>query len=181
MVLVRTLATALENVHVFALNAQPDWPQHPGFINETPFVGPGMRHAPELDYLPMRLSLVPRLFDSMRPPDAVLIHTSVPREGKVSLGIEVNILPAAIERVRARGGLIVAQFNPNMPYTFGDAEFPVDWIDLAVEVDEPLKSPATRPCSESETSIGHQIARFANDGTTLQLGMGRFPMWPPRP
>jgi acyl-CoA hydrolase len=175
MVLVHTLAAALDTCRVFALNTQPDWPQHSGFINETPFVGPGMRHAPALDYLPMRLSLVPRLFDSMRPPDAVLVHTSVPRDGKVSLGIEVNILPAAIERVHARGGLIVAQFNPNMPYTFGDGEFPVDWIDLALEVDEPLKSPASRPCSEAETSIGHQVARFANDGTTLQVGIGQIP------
>ena len=70
-----------------------------------------------LDYLPMRLSLVPRLFATMRAPDVVLLHTSTPHEGKVSLGIEVNILPAAIVRVRARGGLVIAQMNPRMPYT----------------------------------------------------------------
>ena len=71
-----------------------------------------MRHDPTLDYLPMRLSLVPRLFDTVRRPDAVLLHTSLPRDGKVSLGIEVNILPAAIEQARARGGLVLAQMNP---------------------------------------------------------------------
>jgi hypothetical protein len=27
----------------------------------------------------------------------------------------VNVLPAAIEAVRARGGLVVAQLNPRMP------------------------------------------------------------------
>ena len=48
-------------------------------IFETPFVGPGMRDAGEqLDYLPMRLSLVPRLFATIRPPDVVLLHTSTP-------------------------------------------------------------------------------------------------------
>ena len=31
------------------------------------------------------------------PPDVVLLHTSVPRHGVVSLGIEVNVLPAAVE------------------------------------------------------------------------------------
>jgi acyl-CoA hydrolase len=174
-VLVHALENALDRCRVFTLNAQPDWPQHRGFINETPFVGPGMRHVPELDYLPMRLSLVPRLFDSVRLPDAVLIHASLPRHGKVSLGIEVNILPAAIERVRARGGLVVAQVNPNMPYTFGDSEIPVDWVDLAVEVDEPLRSPVQRPSTEAESCIGHQIAQFAGDGSTVQLGIGQIP------
>ena len=175
MVLVRALEAALDRCRVFALNAQSDWPRHRGFISETPFVGPGMRHDPTLDYVPMRLSLVPRLFDSLRPVDAVLIHTSPPRDGKISLGIEVNILPAAIERVHARGGLIVAQLNPNMPYTFGDGEFPVDWIDLAIEVDEPLRHPEPRRAEEAEKRIGRQIAHFAGDGATLQLGIGQIP------
>jgi acyl-CoA hydrolase len=173
--LLHALAAALERCRVFVLNAQSDFPQHPGFRSETPFVGPGMRHDPSLDYLPMRLSLVPRLFDSVRPVDAVLIHTSVPRSGKISLGIEVNILPAAIERVRAAGGLIVAQMNPHMPYTFGDGEFPLDWIDLAVEVDEPLACPASHPLEEAAVTIGRQAARFAEDGATLQLGIGQIP------
>jgi hypothetical protein len=85
-------------------------------IFETPFAGPGMRDAGErLDYLPMRLSLVPRLFDTLRPPDVVLLHTSAPRWGRVSLGIEVNILVAAVERVRARGDLVVAQIYSARP------------------------------------------------------------------
>ncbi|MGO8873530.1 MAG: acetyl-CoA hydrolase/transferase family protein [Acidimicrobiales bacterium] len=173
--LLHALAAAVERCRVFVLNAQSDFPQHPGFISETPFVGPGMRHDPGLDYLPMRLSLVPRLFDSVRPVDAVLLHTSVPRDGKVSLGIEVNILPAAIERVHAAGGLIVAQMNPHMPYTFGDSEIPSDWVDLAVEVDDPLACPAVHPLEESAERIGRQAARFADDGATLQLGIGQIP------
>ena len=149
-VLLGALAAALERCRVFALGARPGWTDHPGFIHETPFVGPGVRHDPGLDYLPMRLSLVPRLFDALRPVDAVLVHTSLPRNGRVSLGTEVNILPAAIERVRSRSGLVVAQLNPAMPYTFGDGEIPTEWIDLAVEVDEPLSSPLGRDPSADE-------------------------------
>src|SRR5271165_4896830 len=139
--LVGALTKALETCRVFQLNAQYDFAAHTGFICETPFVGPGMRHDPMLDYLPMRLSLVPRLFDTVRPPDAVLLHTSLPRFGKVSLGIEVNVLPAAIDQTRARGGLVLAQVNPRMPYTFGASEIPVEWIDGCLEVDEQLTSP----------------------------------------
>jgi acyl-CoA hydrolase len=174
-VLVRALGEALERCRVFTLNAQSDWPQRAGFISETPFVGPGMRHDPKLDYLPMRLSVVPRLFGTARPVDAVLLHTSMPQHGKVSLGIEVNVLPAAVGHTRARGGLIVAQLNPQMPYTFGDSELPIDWIDLAVEVDEQLTSSELQLPDDAELQIGERIARFANDGTTLQLGIGQIP------
>ncbi len=103
--LLDALERTVERYRLFMLAAQGPLPARDGVILETPFVGPGMRDAGErLDYLPMRLSLVPRLFATMRPPDVVLLHTSTPRAGKLSLGIEVNILPAAIEQVRARGG-----------------------------------------------------------------------------
>ena len=95
--LVRLLDATLARCRAFVMNPQAGWPVREGFVTETPFVGPGVRDDQWLDYLPMRLSLVPRLFGSLRPPDAVLVHTSTPRAGKVSLGIEVNILPAAIE------------------------------------------------------------------------------------
>jgi len=94
--------SAVESYRLFALNAQPGMPTRAGVIPESPFVGPAMRDLAALDYLPMRLSLVPMLFDVARPPDVVLLHTSVPRDGKVSLGLEVNILPAAIERLDYR-------------------------------------------------------------------------------
>lgn len=174
-VLLQALGRALERCRVFALNAQSVWPRNAGFISETPFVGPGMRQDPMLDYLPMRLSLVPRLFDSARPVDAVLLHTSMPRHGKVSLGIEVNILPAAVERTLARGGLVAAQFNPHMPYTYGDGELPTEWIDIAIEVDEQLPSPPFTVPSDTDLQIGERVARFGEDGSTLQLGIGHIP------
>ena len=167
---------ALERYRLFMLAAQAPLPDRDGVILETPFVGPGMRDAgARLDYLPMRLSLVPRLFATMRPPDVVLLHTSTPRRAKVSLGIEVNILLAAIEAVRARGGLVVAQLNPRMPYTLGDAELSEDLIDLAIEVDEQLPSPALSASHEHTDRIGELVASLVDDGATLQLGIGQVP------
>jgi acyl-CoA hydrolase len=175
VVLVRALAQARERCRVFQLNSQYPFSGHPSFVCETPFVGPGMRHDPLLDYLPIRLSLVPRLFDSARPVDAVLLHTSLPRSGTVSLGVEVNVLPAAVERARARGGVVVVQMNPHMPYTFGDGELSLDDIDLALEVDEPLPSPDQAPPDDAALAIGERVAAFASDGSTLQLGIGQIP------
>jgi acyl-CoA hydrolase len=173
--LIGALTEALESCRVFQLNSQYDFGSHPSIVCETPFVGPGMRHDPQLDYLPMRLSLVPRLFETARPPDAVLLHTSLPRDGKVSLGIEVNILPAAIEHARSRGGLVLAQANPHMPYTYGAGELPVDDLDGVLEVDEPLFSPCEHGSQDAAEAIGERIAHFASDGTTLQLGIGLIP------
>ena len=173
--LVRILDGTLPRCRAFSLNIQQGWPRRPGFVTETPFVGPGVRGDPSVEYLPMRLSLVPRLFRSLRRPDAVLIHTTPPRDGKVSLGIEVNLLPAAIEEVIAGGGPVIAQVNPNMPFTLGDALVDVDRVDLALEVDAPLPSPAPHTEDPVATAIGETAARFAVDGGTVQLGIGQIP------
>jgi acyl-CoA hydrolase len=174
--LLDVLERAVERYRLFMLAAQAPMPAREGVILETPFVGPGMRDAGErLDYLPMRLSLVPRLFATIRAPDVVLLHTSRPREGRVSLGIEVNILVAAVERVRARGGLVIAQLNPRMPYTLGDSELEEDLIDLAIEVEEDLPSPAIGPGHEHAERIAELVASLVSDGSTLQLGIGQVP------
>jgi acyl-CoA hydrolase len=173
--LVKILDATLPRCRAFIMNPQLGWPVRDGFVTETPFVGPGVRHDAFVDYLPMRLSLVPRLFALNRPPDVVLVQTSSPRAGKVSLGIEVNILPAAIEEVRRRGGLVIAQLNPHMPYTRGDGEINTDDIDFALEVDLPLPSPPDRVADDDARAIGAYVASLAKDGGTLQMGIGQLP------
>ena len=174
--LLGVLERSLERYRLFMLAAQSPLPLRDGVILETPFVGPGMRDGGErLDYLPMRLSLVPRLFATMRPPDIALLHTSTARNGRVSLGIEVNVLPAAVEAVRARGGLVVAQMNPRMPYTLGDSELDQGLIDVAIEVEEELSSPAVGAAHEHAERIAGLVAGLVADGATLQLGIGQVP------
>ena len=99
----------LARYRLFALNAQAGMPNREGVTFESPFVGPGMRGRSELHYFPCRLSLVPALLSEVLPPDVVLVQTSAPSHGTVSLGTEVNVLPAAIEAARSRGGLVIAQ------------------------------------------------------------------------
>ncbi len=167
---------SLERYRLFMLGAQGELPTREEVIFETPFVGPAMRDAgSRLDYLPMRLSMVPRLFATMRPPDVVLLHTSTPKAGFVSLGIEVNILVAAVERVRARGGIVIAQLNRNMPYTLGDGELREELVDLAFEAEEDLASPALRPAHEHAETIAQTVAGMVQDGATLQMGIGQIP------
>lgn len=169
------LDAVVPSYRLHALNAQPGIPDREGVRLETSFVGPGMRRSPRLVYIPSRLSLVPRLFTTTCPPDVVLVHASPPSGGSVSLGIEVNILPAALEAVRARGGIVIAQLNSQMPYTFGDAEISVDDVDFAIEVDAPLPSPPASTIDDVSAAIGDRVATRVHDGATLQLGIGAVP------
>ncbi len=166
---------AAESYRLSVLNAQTGIPDRPGVVHESSFLGPGMRRSTTLSYVPCRLSLLPQLIRTSLIPDLVLLHTSTPYEGTISLGTEVNVLPAAIEAIRARGGLVVAQMNPRMPYTYGDAVIPADMVDVALEVDEPLPSPPGLPADESSKAIGALVADRVTDGSTLQLGIGAIP------
>jgi len=166
---------SVEEYRLFALNAQPGMPDRDGVTLESPFVGVGMRGRERLRYFPGRLSLVPVLLAGALPPDVVLVQTSAPAGDTVSLGIEVNILPAAIEAARSRGGLVVAQLNRNMPYTYGDAVLPTELIDYAIEADVPLPSPPPRPVPDVYAAIGDRVAALVPDEATLQLGIGAVP------
>lgn len=157
------------------LNAQPGIPDRDGVTFETAFVGAGMRNSPRLEYFPGRLSLVPRMIRTHTRPDLVVLHCSTPRAGLVSLGNEVNVLPAAIESARKHNALVVAVANPHMPYTFGDSEIPLEDIDFLVEVSEPLLTKPHSDPSETAKKIGFEIATRINDGSTLQLGIGAIP------
>jgi acyl-CoA hydrolase len=166
---------AVARYRLFVLNAQAGMPDRDGVTLETPFTGPGMRGRAQLRYYPCRLSLVPALLATALPPDVVLVQASAPSDGTVSLGTEVNILPAAIEAARARGGLVIAQLNPRVPYTYGDAVLPADVIDYAIEAEAPLPSPPSHPVPEASAAIADRVAALIGDGATLQLGIGAVP------
>jgi acyl-CoA hydrolase len=173
--LVQAVDEALDTYRLNVLNAQRGLPMRDGVVHETSFVGPGVRKSPALAYVPSRLSLLPALLRTALVPDIVLLHCSRPLGGKVSLGIEVNVLPAAVEAARARGGLVLAQINDQMPYTFGDGELDVDLIDLALEVSSPMLSPAATTVDDASRRIGELVALRVHDGSTLQLGIGAIP------
>jgi len=166
---------ALPSYALWALNGQPGLPDREGVRLESSFVGPGQRRSPRLRYVPARLSMVPRLFADRLPPDLVVLHTTRPRDGKVSLGVEVNVLPAAVEACRRRGGVVIAQVNDNMPWTSGDAELDLDQIDVLVEADAAMPHAPVGVVDETSARIGALVADRVADGATLQAGIGAVP------
>jgi 4-hydroxybutyrate CoA-transferase len=105
-------------------------------------------------------------------PDAVLVHCAPPdARGYLSLGVSVSVsLPAA-----RRAPLVIAQVNPNMPRTRGNASLHESQVDAWVEVDEPLLEYPPPAVGAVERAIGSAVAALVPDGATVQVGVGAVP------
>lgn len=123
------------------------------------------------DYTPIYLSEIPQLLTSGELPlDVALIQVSPPDEnGFCSLGISVDIVKCAAENAR----IIIAQVNEQMPRTLGDCSLHVYDIDFLVPVNQPLIELAPIETNAVTREIGHHIASLIEDGSTLELGIGR--------
>jgi acyl-CoA hydrolase len=166
----------MDKYSLFMANAQPGIPNRPDVTWESPFVGAGMRGSDSLKYYPCRLSMVPELFKREVTPDVVIIHVSsdISDDGCVSLGTEVNILPAAINAVRMRGGMVIAQLDDYMPYTYGDSEIFTEFVDYAVVHNAPLQSPAQHRPSAAEVAVARNVSSLIPDGSVIQRGIGNL-------
>jgi acyl-CoA hydrolase/GNAT superfamily N-acetyltransferase len=125
------------------------------------------------DYTPVFLSDIPRLFSSgALPLDAALIQVTPPDErGMCSLGVSVDIVKSAAENA----SLVIAQVNRRMPRTLGDSFLPVTDIDLLVPVSSPILESKPAPLTETQERIGEYVAALVDDGSTIELGIGRIP------
>jgi acyl-CoA hydrolase/GNAT superfamily N-acetyltransferase len=147
------------------------------YQHRTFFVGSDIRAAVKqglAEYVPMSIARVPQLIGNGRVRvDVALIQVSMPDEfGYVSLGVSVDVIPAAI----AKAKLVIAEVNPAMPRTMGDSMVHVDRIDCLVPVATPVAEYA-HPATEDQTveRIARYISGIIEDGSTLQIGLGRVP------
>ena len=125
------------------------------------------------DFTPCFLSEVPLLFkNGTIPLDVALIHVTPPDEhGFCSLGVEVGITKAAAQAAR----VVIAEVNPNMPRTLGDAFIHISKIDHAVPVSYELPETPMGELNDIARSIARHIAGIIPNGATLQMGIGGIP------
>lgn len=144
------------------------------FKHRTFFVSNDMRAAVKqgmVEYVPMSIARVPDMILLGRiPVDVALIQVSPPDAfGYVSLGVSVDIIPAALARAR----LVIAEVNPAMPRTMGDSTLHISRIHHLVAVDTPITELPRAPAQEQDVQrIARYIAGIIDDGSTLQIGMG---------
>jgi acyl-CoA hydrolase/ribosomal protein S18 acetylase RimI-like enzyme len=168
----------IEIVHILTHGGTP-WadPQYSDrFTINSFFQGPGVREAVNegrADYTPCFLSEIPRLFlDNVVPIDVALVQVSPPDEfGYCSLGVGVDVASAAC-RAAVR---VVAQINPRMPRTFGQSFIHRDRITAFLEADEPIPEVAATMLEPEMVQIGRHVAQLVEDGSTLQMGIGKIP------
>ncbi|KAI9341775.1 acetyl-CoA hydrolase/transferase family protein [Zopfochytrium polystomum] len=152
-------------------------PEHArSFFTNNFFVGANQRKNVALgvsSYVPTFLSEIPLLMRrGLVRPDVALINVSPPdRHGYVSLGVEVATALPAVETATT----VIAQINPNMPFTTGYSFVHMNALDYICNVDEPLPERATNPPNDVESRIGSVIAGLISDGATLQMGIGAIP------
>jgi len=146
------------------------------FQHKVFFVGTDMKEAVKqgkADYIPISIAQVPGLIENGRISlDVALVQVSPPDEhGYVSLGVSVDITRAAVMKAKK----VIAEINPNMPTTLGDTFIPVDRIDQMVLVDTPIIEYQHSPIDSVAEQIARYVARIVDDGSTLQIGLGRIP------
>ncbi|MDO9093724.1 MAG: GNAT family N-acetyltransferase [Rubrivivax sp.] len=139
------------------------------------FVGHDIRAAVKqglADYVPLSIARVPGLMAIGRiAVDVAFIQVSLPDEfGYVSLGVSVDVIPAAVAKAR----LVVAEVNPHMPRSMGDSTLHVDQIHALVPVDTPVIEYQHPPAdAQAMEQIARYIGGIIEDGSTLQIGLGR--------
>jgi acetyl-CoA hydrolase len=184
MVLVSALVErvmALENVelvHVLTLGlAEYVDPKLVGHLRiNALFISDSVRgtiHEGRGDFTPCFLSEVPLLFKNGHlPVDVALIHVSPPDEhGFCSYGAEIGVTKTAAQSAK----IVIAEVNPKMPRTLGDAFIHVSKLDCIVEVDYALPSIQMAGTSELAQRIAAHVAGLIPDGATLQTGIGAVP------
>ncbi|MGB5932223.1 MAG: GNAT family N-acetyltransferase [Anaerolineae bacterium] len=167
-----------EIVHIWTLGIAPYTQpkvKHQ-FRHNAFFIGDNVREAVaegRADYTPIFLSEIPRLFLTRRMHiDVALIQVTPPNQhGFCSYGVSVDIVKPAAECA----DYVIAEVNPQMPWTLGDSFIHVSEIDALVENDTPLLELRYPEPDDVARKIGENIARLVDDGSTLQLGIGAIP------
>ena len=152
-------------------------PEHAALRYATWHMSPRLeeaRRSGRVEFVPIRYYDLTREFvaGGVWAPDCVLVHCAPPdARGYLSLGVSVGVaLPAA-----RRAPLVIAQVNPAMPRTLGNAFLHRSQVDAWVEVDEPLMPYPPTPVGEIERAIGRHVAGLVPDGATVQVGVGAIP------
>ena len=154
--------------------AQPELAD--SFFHKSLFVGASTRDAVREgrgDYIPVFFHEIPKLFcEGYLPPDVALVHVSPPdKHGFCSFGISVDYTKPAAQVAKT----VVAQVNPKMPRTHGDAFIHVSEIDFVVESEQDIIELPPPRIGPVEEAIGKHIASLVEDGSCLQLGIGGIP------
>ncbi len=139
------------------------------------FFAPQMRKAHangNMAFIPnhLHLAAVKRL--AFVKPNIYVGAASMPdKHGYISLSLSNTYE----KRMMEAADLVMLEVNPNMPYTLGDVQVPVEDVDYLIRADYMPPVTPDLPFSEKDAAIGRLIADMVPDGACIQLGIGGIP------
>ena len=104
--------------------------------------------------------------------DVLMLQVSpVDADGRVSLGVSVDFMHAALASARC----VVAEINPHMPDTCGHSRFPAERIDWFVPASHAVQTAKMLAPDAVDQRIAEHVAGLVGDGAVIQIGMGSLP------
>ncbi len=152
-------------------------PEHADVITFSGFGAIGalrrMAAAGALQIIPCHLSQTPGYFrDGKIGCDVLFLHLSGPDErGQYSYSLANDYLQFAMARAR----VVIAEVNELAPWTYFDGRLDPSRLDYIVRVSRPVMEIQPAAFGPVEEAIAGHIARFIEDGTTIQMGIGAIP------
>ena len=87
-------------------------------------------------------------------------------------GVSTDITNAITQNAKT----VIAELNPNMPTTIGETHISMHQIDKVVLVDTPIIEFTSPKVDDAVAQqIARNVANVIEDGSTLQIGLGRIP------
>ncbi len=148
----------------------------PAGIAACSFVGmppnSGLIAAGQMDLIPCHMSALPWLLtEGPLATDVALIQVSPPdAQGYCSLGVISDYAWHAVQAAR----VVFAEINENVPVVAGDTRVHLDRITCSIRTSRALPEyPLVEP-SELELAIARGIAGYIQDGSCVQVGIGKL-------
>ncbi|MDA9975895.1 acetyl-CoA hydrolase [Alphaproteobacteria bacterium] len=153
---------------------QPEHADHIDFQSFGPMgASRALAKAGVLDISPIHYGQISRYIeDNVIGCDVAFVLLSPPGpDGRHSFGLLNDYNRAAMARAR----VVIAEVSDQVPWVYAEGTPDLDRITVIVETSRPPLTAAPAKIGPVDDAIGRNVARYIEDGCTLQIGMGAIP------
>jgi acyl-CoA hydrolase len=132
-----------------------------------------MAAAHKLGVIPCHAGQIgPMIADGIISCDVAFVQVSpADSDGNHSFGLIADHVAAAAAKAR----VVIAEVNDQVPFVYGDGVLPSSNVDVAVHVSRAPVEVAPAKIGPTDEAIARHIARYIEDGSVLQTGVGAVP------
>lgn len=170
-----TRALEFTTTYIPGINSFPIEEIHSSAKVNGLFMTPALKAAQaegKFRHLPVSYSGFVRYVKEVFQPDTVVVTVSPPNgNNQVSLGVAAEFSALALGKAKRK----IAIINENMPFVEKAPRFLIGDFDQIVPSASPLKTYIVGAPSPEAKIIAEHISNFIEDGSALQVGLGKVP------